>query len=334
LDICDQFCSEKGVEKKDFRPNQNSKDAREKRAGQKLSDYRKALTGKGSQKIYEPVNNLIQKRGYGHFLKIQSAEEEALEKWTQLLYTCDELCNERGIEKKDFRPNNFSKIKREKQVAQKVSNYRQALTGKGKQIFYESVNTLIRENGYGHFLTIKSEEEEAVERWTEMLDTCDQFCSKRGIEKKDFRPTNSSKDAKEKRVGALLSYYRQALKGKGRGAVYESVNVLIRERGYCHFLKIQSAEEEALEKWKEMLDICDEVCSERGVEKKDFRPSGKSKDSREKRAGQKLSDYRKALNGKGSKKIYESVNSLIRERGYGHFLEIVGEKRLRSDSES
>ena len=86
----------------------------------------------------------------------------------------------------------------------------------------------------------ETNEGKAVKKWTEICDDRKKYCEDNKIDKKSYRPLQKESKITDKetaKIGQMITNYRQALKGKGNGREYESVNKLIRSYGFLKWIE-------------------------------------------------------------------------------------------------
>jgi superfamily II DNA or RNA helicase len=96
INIAIKICKEKNIEHNNYFPSAKSSDNEEKKIGSHLCSYRKALIGKGTHCIYEKINTIINDT-FPLWLKIQSNEEKALERWNNNIEFCKNICIDKNI---------------------------------------------------------------------------------------------------------------------------------------------------------------------------------------------------------------------------------------------
>jgi superfamily II DNA or RNA helicase len=312
------YCDKSGIERKNYFPKKDN-EYQETKINQDLHEYRKTLR-KG--KFYESVNVLINSHGFELWLKIQSHEEKALEKWKKYCEWSLLYCDKNGIEHKHYTPSQTSSIAEIKKIERALSHYRNAINKKDTSKVYESINMLIRSYGFIKWIdNLQSYEERALEKWKEHCEWAVVYCEKNGFERQHYFP--DGKDTVEKKLQGQLEHYRATLNGKGGGGkIYDSVNNLILSYGFEKWLKLQTNEEKSLKKWKESCVWAVAYCEENGIERKNYLPSAYSQINEVKKLGVQVSNYRSALSGTTQGKIYQSVNDLILSYGFEKWLKL------------
>ena len=267
---------------------QNSKNPYEKNIGIQLSSYRQAIKNKNNYLTYYKVNNLINNI-FPLWLKIQSNEEKAVEKWRKKIKQAMNLCDDKNITYSNYCPSSASKNMIEKTIAFCLSRYKSALNNKKMDIVtYPSVNKMINDV-FPLWLKIQTEEEKATDKWNENIKIAKQICNEKNINYINYFPSQTSLDKNEQRLSIQINSYRGAIKGTNKHTVYTKITELINNI-FPLWLKIQSNEE----KWIIILDLVKEFIN---IHK--HKPSQTDKNSEYKKLRQWLDDqHKKYINGK------------------------------------
>jgi hypothetical protein len=234
----------------------------------------------------------------GLFLK----EELAVERWITLCSQARKLCEEREIKTADFYPNQHSRSLTEKTIGIALSNYRQAISGKGTSRHYDYVDAIIKQNGFYHWIQFKSDEDKSYNKWIQRIQTGQRLAEQYGIPFDAYYPNQRSAHPEEKELGIALVNYRQALQKKGTHKVYDSVTRLL-QKDCSHWIFISSIEKKCLDQWRKRFEWIRLHCAEQGTRLEDYSPDKKNKIEKE---------ISLALEVYLQRPIYPSVNSLLR----------------------
>lgn len=234
----------------------------------------------------------------GLFLK----EELAVERWIMICSQALKLCEEKNIKPACFYPNQHSLSITEKTIGIALSNYRQAISGKGTSRHYDYVDNIIKHNGFYHWIQFKSDEEKSVYKWVHRIQTGQKIAEQYGIPFDAYYPNQRSLDSEEKELGIALVNYRQALQKKGTHKIYDSVTRIL-QKECSHWIFISSIEKKCLDQWRKRFEWIRLQCGERGIRLQDYTPDKKNKIEKE---------ISLALDVYLQRPIYPSVNSLLR----------------------
>jgi hypothetical protein len=229
-------------------------------------------------------------------------EELAVERWITLCAQARKLCEERRVSCEMFYPNQHSRSLTEKTIGIALSNYRQAISGKGTSRHYEYVDNIIRESGFYHWIQFKTDEEKALHKWTTRIATGRRVAEVYGIPFDAYYPNQRSDHMEEKELGIALVNYRQALQKKGTHKVYDSVTRLL-QRECSHWIFISAIEKKCLDQWRKRFQWIREHCAKHSIPLQLYLPNKKNKIEKE---------IALALDVYLQRPIYPSVNSLIR----------------------
>jgi hypothetical protein len=229
-------------------------------------------------------------------------EELAVERWLTLCSQAKKLCEEKKIDCSLFYPNQHSRSLTEKTIGIALSNYRQAISGKGTSRHYDYVDTIIRENGFYHWIQFKSDEDKSLHKWTGRIEMGKKLAAEYGIPFDAYYPNQRSLHTEEKELGIALVNYRQALQKKGTHKVYDSVTRLLQNE-CSHWIFISSIEKKCLDQWRKRYEWIRLHCAENGVPLSHYIPNQKNKVEKE---------IAIALEVYLQRPIYPSVNSLLR----------------------
>lgn len=230
-------------------------------------------------------------------------EELAVERWTMLCSQASELCKERDIHPSDFYPNQHSRSLTERTVGIALSNYRQAIGGKGTSRHYEYVDDIITKYGFYHWIQFKTDEEKAIHKWGRRLADGKRIASIFAVPLEAYYPNQRSLDPVEKEIGIALVNYRQALHDKGTHKVYASVTSLLTES--CpHWIRISLSEKKCLDQWRKRYETMKRLAENGMIPVSSFRPSRQSRDKKEREIAVALAAYLQ-------RPIYDSVNALL-----------------------
>ena len=242
-------------------------------------------------------------------------EEKALLKWKDYCEWAIEYCDKNSIKIQDFYPR--ISIEDEKFLTYAIEDYRGALRGvKTSTKSYESVNNLIKNYEFGHWIELITDEEKAIKKWSRLCLFAKEFCDKNRLEYKQYFPNSNSKNEEENELGRMVGYYRTGIKGFGMYRVYDSVNRMIIKYDFKLWLKINTKEEKAIERWELYCNWAKEYCDKNRIEYKSYKPSGTTLEGTEKKLLNAISDYRKALSNKGKHLKYDSVTQMIKDYGF------------------
>jgi hypothetical protein len=229
-------------------------------------------------------------------------EELAVERWISLCVQSQLLCEEKGIEKSQFYPNQHSISMIEKTIGIALSNYRQAISGKGTSRHYEYVDNIIKEHGFFHWIQFKTDEDKSNHKWMVRIQNGKNVAERYGIPFDAYYPNQRSGDPLEKELGIALVNYRQALQKKGTHKVYDSVTRRI-QRECSHWLFISSTEKKCLDQWRRRYEWIRQHCALTGTPIGEYVPNTKNKVEKE---------IEVSLEVYLQRPIYPSVNSLLR----------------------
>lgn len=229
-------------------------------------------------------------------------EELAVERWITLCSQARKLCEERKLPITEFYPNQHSGNLTEKTIGIALSNYRQAITGKGTSRHYEYVDNIITEHGFYHWIQFKTDEEKSLHKWMSRISNGKKLAEQYGIPFDAYYPNQRSIHLDEKELGIALVNYRQALQKKGTHKVYDSVTRLL-QRDCSHWIFISPIEKKSLDQWRKRFEWIREQCALAGIPLRDYVLEKKSK------IGKEIS---LSLEVYLQRPIYPSVNSLLR----------------------
>lgn len=256
--------------------------------------FRNTLYKKNNKPVIIPMSSIPD----GLFPK----EELAVERWITLCSQAQMLCQEKGIEKSRFYPNQHSRSITEKTIGIALSNYRQAISGKGTSRHYEYVDNIIKEHGFFHWIQFKTDEDKSIHKWSVRIHNGKKIAETYGIPFDSYYPNQRSEDPEEKELGIALVNYRQALQKKGTHKIYDSVTRLI-QRECSHWIFISSTEKKCLDQWRKRYEWIRHHCALTGTPIADYVPNTKNKVEKE---------ISIALEVYLQRPIYPSVNSLLR----------------------
>lgn len=229
-------------------------------------------------------------------------EELAVERWITLCAQAKKLCEERKQSLADFYPNQHSRSLTEKTIGIALSNYRQAISGKGTSRHYEYVDTIIKEAGFYHWIQFRTDEEKSLYKWKQRIAAGHLLSEQYGIPFDAYYPNQRSLHLDEKELGIALVNYRQALQKKGTHKVYESVTRLL-QKECSHWIYISSIEKKCLDQWRKRYDWIRGHCAMNNITLSNYVPDKRNKFEKE---------IALALEVYLQRPIYPSVNSLIR----------------------
>ena len=217
-------------------------------------------------------------------------EELAVERWVQLCSQASTLCIERNISKDDFYPNQHSKSLVERTIGIALSNYRQAMSGKGTSRHYEYVDNIITKHGFFNWIRFKSDEDKATYKWKLRIEEAKKIANVLQVPLDSYYPSQRSNCFIEKEIGIALVNYRQAMQKKGTHKVYDSVTQMIQDE--CpHWINISVLEKKELDKWRKRFEYIKKRASEQCIPISQYRPSRYSKDRKEKEIACAISFY-------------------------------------------
>lgn len=230
-------------------------------------------------------------------------EELAVERWISLCSQASMICKERGVNQSDFYPNQHSKSLTEKTIGIALSNYRQAIAGKGTSRHYEYVDNIIKEYGFYHWIQFRTDEDRSIYKWSERIKEGYKLASLYGIPFESFYPNQRSDILEEKELGIALVNYRQALQKKGTHKIYESITEMLKNE--CpHWIYISVAEKKCLDQWRKRFEYIRKRSHEKMIPTPLYLSTISSKDKKEK-------DISIALEAYVQRAVYPSVNRLI-----------------------
>ena len=229
-------------------------------------------------------------------------EELAVERWTTLCSQAATLCKEQEIIPGHFYPNQHSSSLTEKTIGIALSNYRQAISGKGTSRHYDYVDSIIKEHGFYHWIQFKSDEEKSLYKWGERIQVGKRLAEQYGIPFDAYYPNQRSDNYEEKELGIALVNYRQALQKKGTHKVYDSVTRLL-QKECSHWIFISSTEKKCLDQWRKRFEWIRNYCAENNLLLCQYTPQKTNKVEKE---------ISIALDVYLQRAIYPSVNSLLR----------------------
>lgn len=201
-----------------FYPNQHSRSLTEKTIGIALSNYRQAISGKGTSRHYEYVDNIIKDHGFFHWIQFKTDEEKALHKWVVRIAAGRRIADVYGIPFDAYYPNQRSDHLEEKELGIALVNYRQALQKKGTHKVYDSVTRLLQRD-CSHWIFISSIEKKCLDQWRKRFQWIRTHCAQHAIPLQLYTPNKKNKIEKE--IAIALEVYLQR-------PIYPSVNSLIR----------------------------------------------------------------------------------------------------------
>lgn len=231
-------------------------------------------------------------------------EELAAERWMVLCQIANEICTERNIKPCDYYPNQHSKHTNEKTLGIALSNYRQGVAQKGTTCPYECVDYLINQNGFGHWLVFKTDEEKAVSKWEKRISFSIERAVVLAIPLDLFYPCQRSECKEEREIAVAINNYRQALHQKGTHHIYTSVTTLI-EQSMPHWFTMSSHVKVLLEKWRKKWELIKYICVEKQIPIHDFYKYQNTANPIEKQIVHSLHQYE-------SKTRYDQVDRFIR----------------------
>lgn len=230
-------------------------------------------------------------------------EELAVERWTNLCCQAELLCKEKQIEKIEFYPNQHSKSLSEKTIGIALSNYRQAISGKGTSKHYECVDHIIKNYGFYHWIQFRTDEERSIHKWSERIKNGYRLALLYGIPFDSYYPNQRSDLEEEKELGIALVNYRQALQKKGTHKIYESITEMLKNE--CpHWIYISVAEKKCLDQWRKRYDYIRRKAIELQIPISIYLSTIPTKDRKEKEISIALEAY-------NQRAVYPSVNRLV-----------------------
>jgi plasmid stabilization system protein ParE len=235
--------------------------------------------------LYPSVIKLAKELNVSEVLIYYDQEQKAIKKARKVF---------NWIEKHNGKyPINGSKNKVEQQHATWIQNQKTARQGKGNGYrYYKSVYKIFAKKYPRIFDTL---EQEAVEKAREVFNWIKDHNGK--------YPVNSSKNKLEKQYATWIQNQKQAKKSKGNSKYYESVyNVF--EKEYPRIF--DTLEEQSIETAKEVLNWIDDHNGNY--------PKQKLKDTIENHYACWIQTQKKAKQGKGNWKYYESVYKIFEKK--------------------
>jgi len=295
-------------------PSQGSKDQTEKKMGNKLSDLKKAKQGKGRSKFYAETHDYAKGRGCPDMFEVETEETRKADQIESVKEIID------FKEKNGKWPSHASKDQTEKKMGNKLSDLKTAKQGRGNSKFYVETQEYIKDRGYPDMFEVETEETRKADQIESVKEIID-FKEKNGK-----YPSEKSKDPTEKKMGKKLSDLKSAKQGRDRRGCkfYPETQDYAKGRGYPDMFEIETEETrkaDQIESVKEIIDF---------KEKNGNLPSQGSKDQTEKKMGKKLSDLKKAKQGKGRSKFYAETHDYAKGRGYPDMFEVRKQKTTGS----
>jgi hypothetical protein len=239
--------------------------------------------------------------GFPNLFEEKNLEEESNQ-------TCINLCNWLKKNNKE-NPSQKSKDPIEAKFAQWLTDRKQAKKGNGSSAFYESDFIIAKKMGFENLFNNLEEESNQ---------TCINLCNWLKKNNKE-NPSRNSKDPIEAKFAQWLSNKRQAKKGNGYWAFYESDLKIAKKMGFPNLFEEKNKEEESNQK-------CINLCN--WLKNNKENPSQKSKDPIEAKFAQWLSHRKKAKKGKHGI-FYESDLKIANKMGFPNLFE---EKNLEEES--
>lgn len=230
-------------------------------------------------------------------------EELAVERWTMLCSQAKELCKDKAIEHKDFYPNQHSKSLTERTIGIALSNYRQAISGKGTSRQYRYVDDIIYTYGFYHWIQFKTDEDKAIHKWNKRIEEGKRISVVFQLPFEAYYPNQRSLNPIEKEIGIALVNYRQALQDKGTHKIYDSVTALL-ENKCKHWLHVSLSEKKCLDQWRKRYETMKKLAQDQMISIDSFRPSRKSKDKKEREISVAIDAYLQ-------RPVYPSVNAIL-----------------------
>ena len=231
-------------------------------------------------------------------------EELAAERWMVLCQIANDICIEKNLKPVDYYPNQHSKHMNEKTLGIALSNYRQGVAQKGTTCPYECVDYIIRQNGFGHWLVFKSDEEKALSKWEKRILFSKERSEVLCIPLDLFYPCQRSECKEEREIAVAINNYRQAMHHKGTHHIYASVTEQI-ETAMPHWFTMNSHVKVLLEKWRKKWDMIKYICTQKQIPVDEFYKNQNTANPVEKQIVNSLNQYE-------SKTRYEEVDRFIR----------------------
>ncbi len=207
--------------------------------------------------------------------------------------------------KHDRYPHQGAKGTEEKKLGIWIRNKRAARQGKGNGVFYPSCERLANQLGCPDMFHNIDLEARALDR-TKMV--------AKFYHKHDRYPSNSARDADEKRLAQWLSSQRQAKHENGGATFYPSCERLAKQLGCPDMFNNIDLEAQALERTKRVAKF---------YYKHGRYPSSHSKNKEGKKLGSWLSNMRQAKQGKGRAAFYSSCEQLAKQLGCPDMFEYI-----------
>ncbi len=250
------------------KPSENSENKDEKKLYKRLSHYKQGKQGKGSTIWHDFFDDMIKEAGKEDWFEPDNKEEKASENMQELL----------NYHKK---PSAFSKDHTEKKLARRLSSYKRGKQEKGKNIWYDFFDDMIKEAGKEDWFDYK--QERAMKNMQELLEY-------------HKKPSENSKDSKEKKLARRLSTYR-GIGNKNGNTWYDFFDDMIKEAGKEEWF--YTVEETAMKNMQELLNY-------------HKKPSESSKDPKEIKLSIRLYSYKQTKQGKRSI-WYDFFDDMIKE---------------------
>ena len=203
-------------------PINGSKDPEEKIMGRWLGVRKDAKQGKGTGYFYISDQKIAESHGCSDLFDRIDRESDSNEMAHK---TCKWIKKNNG----KF-PNQRSKNKKEKQVAEWVKTRKKAKLGKGNcSMFYLSDQKIVESYGYSNLF-------EAINRELDSNEITHKVC--KWIKKYKRYPSKRSKDPEEKRMGQWLGTRKTAKQGKGTSHFYLSDQQIVESYGYSDLFEV------------------------------------------------------------------------------------------------
>lgn len=274
-------------------PKHGSKNKQEAKDSNTISGLKLAKQGKGRRIFYPELEEIAKKHGYHNLFKVRDFKQKAIDQLNKILDRSD---------KRGRLPRGGGKNEQENKDAQKISQLKQALKGKGGAKFYPELEDIATKRGYsGMFFTLK---QRAIKQLNVILDRVDE---------RGNLPKQHSEDEQEAKDAECFNRLKQAKKNKDTRIFYHELEEIAKKRGYPNLFEVRDLKQDAICQLNEILDRAD---------KRGGCPKKHSEDKQEARDARKISNAKTAKQGKGRAKFYPELEKIANKRGYPDLFEV------------
>jgi superfamily II DNA or RNA helicase len=269
-------------------PVHNSKDRAVAKLGKWISKMREAKQGNGRSTFYPSLLPLVEMRGYPKLFDVIDKEQIALD-------TCKQVID--YIDTNGKYPVYNSKDRAVAKLGKWVTRIRAAKQGKGKHIFYPSINQLVIDAGYPKLFDTINKEQNALDACKQVIDY---------IDTNGKFPSTGSTNPDIAKLAGWVSKIRGSKQGKGKGTWYPSLQALADKAGLPNLF-------DSIDKESIALSICKEVIEYYNINHK--LPSNNKKNKITARLARWITSERRAKRGLGKHIFYPSLEKLAIESG-------------------